>query len=113
MSFVRNTRSLPSCKLITPFNCLYVFVEWNLELIHHVIVARIIQSIQSILDFTDIVIDQGAKQAIPDRENVAVVGVGPWTFKVVMKFVHIGGDEDPTDRPVDPLGKLDIRMRED
>ena len=62
-----------------------------------------IDSIQPIADVIrigiNIVIDKGTEHSVPAGQNVAVVAVGPRKLEMMMKFVHVRRNDDPTDEP--------------
>ena len=68
--------------------------------------------INSILDFIPIQGLEGSEQAIPNRENVAIIGVGVGLDVVVMDLVHVWRDNKETNGFVEPLWHYDIGVIE-
>lgn len=68
--------------------------------------------INAIDDFFAVQFHIRAEQTIPKREDIAVIGVRIRQFVVVVYLVHIGRDDDPAQRVVQPLRQADIGMVE-
>ncbi len=51
---------------------------------------------------------EGAEQAIPDRENIAVISVGQWLGKMVVDLVHLSRDKNIGEQPVNFCRCFDV-----
>ena len=91
---------------------LYCFIERQAELKAKILIVLPVDGIQTIMDVIRIVINKGAEHAIPARQNVAIVAVCPWTFEVMMEFVHVRCNDDPTERPIQIYWQANIGMGE-
>ena len=60
----------------------------------------------------DIVMDKGTEHSVPAGQNVAVVAVGPRKLEMMMKFVHVRRNDDPTERPVQVFRQADVGVGE-
>ena len=91
---------------------LYCLVERQAELKGKVLVVLPVDGIQTIMDVIRIIINKGAEHAIPAGQNVAIVAVGPWTFEMMVKFMHVRCNDDPAERPVQLCWQANIGMGE-
>ncbi len=72
--------------------------------------SRIIQHVKAVLHLFGVIDDQGSKEPVPDRENIAKIAICPRSLKMMVKLMHIGSDEYQTHRLVNPNGSSDIGM---
>ena len=91
---------------------LYCFVEGQAELKGKIQVVLSVDGIQTIMDVIRIIINKGAEHAIPAGQNVAIVAVGPWTFEMMVKLVHVRCNDDPAEHPVQVYWQANIGMGE-
>lgn len=69
---------------------LNAIVERYFKLIAQFTIGVVIEYIKSIAKLFHRSIIKRTEQAIPQREDIAVVGIGLWSYVVMVHFMHIG-----------------------
>ncbi len=96
---------------VIPFLFLLGFMRQERDF-HHVcdvgVLADFHVCVDSVLDFVPIQGLKRTEQAIPNRENVAIIGVGVGLNIVVMYFVHVRRDNKIANGVIEPLWHHDI-----
>ena len=100
------------CRRINLIICLNLFIKRNFQLVAHIFIILVIQHIQTVTEIPGIFIGKRAKQPVPERKDIAEVFVCIGPHIMMMHLVHIWGNKQQADGPVQPQWYTDICMIE-